>query len=82
MNTVLHTNLESQRIPCQTVFTLDLSSPLGEVDRASAPPRISTEGSPSNSDPSVIRQDRADATSPTFGRGGLKATLKLESRAR
>jgi hypothetical protein len=43
-----------------------------------------TEGSPSNSDPSVIRQDRAvtpmrashHATSPTSGRGG-----KGESRA-
>jgi hypothetical protein len=42
----------------------------GEVDRASGSSRLETEGSVfAYHDPSVIRQDRADATSP-INRGG------------
>jgi hypothetical protein len=71
---------ESPEMLCWTVFSnLVLPYEIGEVARASAPPMRETEGScTTNSDPSVISQHRADATSPTFGRGGLKAVLEVQ----
>jgi hypothetical protein len=73
--------------PCWTVFLLLPPLFIGEVDRASAPPMLETEGSWCvYTDPSVIRQDRAvtpmrashNDTSPT-SQGRQKT--KLEVRA-
>ncbi len=76
-NTVLDGAIGKSQINANSAF----ASPIYRGGGSRITPLVfvtrETEGSPrTNSDPSVFRQDRADATSPTSGRGG-----KGESRA-